>query len=97
MVYVDEWTAAFADTLHALMQNLPGAVAFVAVERRINFTLEDLAPASPAYRFFDQVCLSDDARFSVTRVDTSLASISHSFAYERTEHLELWAFALPVP
>ena len=43
VVYVDAWTTAFAETLHALLRRLR-ATAYVALERRINFTMADLAP-----------------------------------------------------
>ncbi len=43
VVYVDEWTTDFTATLEALL-HANQAVAYIAVERRINFTIEDLAP-----------------------------------------------------
>ncbi len=103
MVYVDEWTTAFAATLAALLAALPApAVAYVAIERRINFTLADLAPACPAYRHFARECLvaappgspaGGGARFAARQVPTT-AALAHAFAYERTPQLELWELAL---
>ena len=67
VVYVDEWTTAFADAIALLLAQplqpgkglagTPGStdprVLFLTIEKRINFTVEDLEPTCHAYKHFE--------------------------------------------
>lgn len=84
----------------------PNCVLYIAIEKRINFTLEDLAPTSKAYAFlfsFPKVpplsfgfSISYDFATSffvghgLQAKRIPLSSIAQCFEYERVDELELW-------
>lgn len=67
----------------------------VALEKRVNFTLRDLAPCAPAYAFFQQ-CMAERSvrgwRLSSKNVDIS--SVPQAFAYDRGGYLVLCELAM---
>ena len=81
-------TDALVACLHALLHTLPhGAVALVAMEKRINFCLASLTACAPAVEHFAQGL--EAAGLEWRRVPPS--SFSQGFVgYERVKELELW-------
>lgn len=81
-------TDALVACLHALLHTLPhGAVALVAMEKRINFCLASLAACAPAVEHFAQGL--EAAGLEWRRVPPS--SFAQGFVgYERVKELELW-------
>ena len=62
-------TDALVACLHALLHTLPhGAVALVAMEKRINFCLASLTACAPAVEHFAQGL---EAEYPVSEKDTS--------------------------
>ena len=93
VIYVDEWTDNLVSLLHVLLHfNASGQAreAFVAVERRINFTLDDLDVVSPAFDHFTEICLHNPS-FSAERI---LMDFPRCFEYDRVAELELWRVSL---
>ena len=81
-------TDALVACLHALLHTLPhGAVALVAMEKRINFCLASLSACAPAVEHFAQGL--EAAGLEWRRVPPS--SFAQGFVgYERVKELELW-------
>ena len=81
-------TDALVACLHALLHTLPhGAVALVAMEKRINFCLASLTACAPAVEHFAQGL--EAAGLEWRRVPPS--SFAQGFVgYERVKELELW-------
>ena len=81
-------TDALVACLHALLHTLPhGAVALVAMEKRINFCLASLTACAPAVEHFAQGL--EAAGLEWRRVPPS--SFARGFVgYERVKELELW-------
>ena len=81
-------TDALVACLHALLHTLPhGAVALVAMEKRINFCLASLTACAPAVEHFAQGL--ETAGLEWRRVPPS--SFAQGFVgYERVKELELW-------
>lgn len=95
VVYDDTLTDAFFQCLVMLTTKVAQPLCIlISLEKRVNFTLEDLAPASPAYQYFVH-CLSQNytdgygrrMKFIAKRLPTDFP---HCFDYERVEQLELW-------
>ena len=81
-------TDALVACLHALLHTLPhGAVALVAMEKRINFCLASLTACAPAVEHFAQGL--EAAGLEWRRGPPS--SFAQGFVgYERVKELELW-------
>ncbi|EDV27326.1 uncharacterized protein TRIADDRAFT_21429 [Trichoplax adhaerens] len=64
---------------------------YVAMEKRINFTLIDLEETAPAYNHFlsslDELIVKNDCKLTAQRIDISFPQY---FQYERVKQLELW-------
>ena len=86
-------TDALVACLHALLHALPrGAVALVAMEKRINFCLANLAACAPAVDHFAQGL--EVAGLEWRRVPPS--SFAQGFmGYDRVKELELWRVTAP--
>lgn len=87
VVYVDEWTVAFANCVCALLDGPVDRVLFLTIEKRINFSVDRLAEVAPAYECFAAEIL-DNARFSATQLETDFPQIFTN--YTRSRFLELW-------
>ena len=77
-------TVAFLNTLERLLRCSSDARAFVALERRINFTIELLAPTAKAEDFFLREL---DRRSGSLRYKRVLESFPQRFDYDRTDLL----------
>ncbi|XP_055330255.1 methyltransferase-like protein 22 isoform X2 [Paramacrobiotus metropolitanus] len=92
VIYSDELTDAFFATILNLCTkfNQPFDV-WLSIEKRLNFTLDDLAVCSPPYRHF-QDCLRKHATSSIPQIPFITAkqigeSFIQAFDYERTPEL----------
>jgi len=89
VVYVDQWTVAFADCVFALLGGPVDLdrVLFLTIEKRINFSLDRLADVAPAYECFAAEII-DNCRFSATRMKVDFPQVFSN--YTRSAYLELW-------
>lgn len=87
----DNLTSAFVETVRMLLLSSACRVMVLAVEKRICFTLGDLAPAAPAYDHLSKIMLAH-TDFECRRID--LDSIPQVVQYVRTAELELWSVTL---
>ena len=85
-VYSNDMTAQLVACLNALLRSLPGAVALVAMELRVNFCVSSLAARAPAVDYFADGL--EVAGLEHRRVPTR--SFPQRFEYERVKELELW-------
>ncbi|XP_019853597.1 PREDICTED: methyltransferase-like protein 22 [Amphimedon queenslandica] len=96
VIYDNELTDAFISTLvylsTVIMESTP--LIIISMEKRINFTLSDLAPSSPCYEYFcSSLAQSYEASnemkitFDVTPLSTDFPQL---FKYERVKELEIW-------
>lgn len=90
-VYDDKATSSLVRTIAQLLPRLPSAaVCLVALERRINFCLEGMAPRAPAAEHFE--CeVRAQKHLLMTRVP--VATIPQHFEYARERNLEVWSLA----
>ncbi|KAL6058897.1 Methyltransferase-like protein 22 [Balamuthia mandrillaris] len=113
VIYEDSITDSFFHTLRQLMQlteseegGSQASTAYIAIEKRINFTLEDLAPTAKAYSHFrtyfiasdDEQRIDEQAKtegrphFKGTLISTDC--VPQYFDYDRVKELELWNLTL---
>ena len=86
-VYDDRATSALVRTLAALLPLLrPQAVCLLALERRINFCLEGMAPRAPAAEHLEAE-LGAQPHLQTARIP--VGSVAQRFEYERESRLEL--------
>ncbi|KAK3730372.1 hypothetical protein QZH41_020668, partial [Actinostola sp. cb2023] len=89
VIYEDHLTDALFKQISYLIQRNVKAVFYLSIEKRINFTLDDLDVACPAYDHFIQTIetLQSDKILQVRRIPAVFAQY---FDYERVKELELW-------
>jgi hypothetical protein len=86
-VYDDELTSALVHQLELLLPALPSASAIVAVERRVNFSLEAMRPCAPATEhFLNRIAGSAVLQLESLEVD----AVEQRFEYVRARDLRLW-------
>ncbi|XP_077980676.1 methyltransferase-like protein 22 isoform X2 [Glandiceps talaboti] len=94
VVYDDALTDGFFRTVYNLMTNGQTKIAYIAIEKRLNFTVADMDITCSAYEHFKD-CLEflrslendTDKRFTVTQLSTEFPQY---FQYARIAQLELW-------
>eukprot|EP00043_Microstomoeca_roanoka_P013147 m.128794 g.128794 ORF g.128794 m.128794 type:complete len:342 (+) comp15680_c0_seq2:164-1189(+) len=87
VVYIEAWTEAFIACLLKLFEETAIDVCFLALEKRLNFSLEELDIACPAYTHFEAICLKSP-RFTCQQIP--LTSLPQHMLYHRIPQLELW-------
>lgn len=95
VIYDDSLTDAFMETLLRLLEPKKRVVLLLAIERRLNFTLADLAVTSPAYQYFlDRVEALErkDKKITARKLGTEFPQY---LQYERVKELELWEIKPP--
>lgn len=105
VIYEDHLTTALFGLLEEMLRG--DRVLVLSIEKRINFTLEDLAPTSKAYDHFRSFFVDLDAepcsssppkprpRLEGRRIN--VADVPQRFDYERVAELELWTLRLARP
>ena len=94
VIYDHDLTSAFFKTVHKFLSVPPSKSLYLALERRLNFTLTDLEVSCPAYQYFTQ-CLSNlctqnnQSNISYTVEQINPQSFGQYFNYHRTKYLEL--------
>lgn len=72
----------------------PQQTLFLSLEKRINFTIEDLKPTAKAYDYFCSLISNNQNQNSHLTgsfvVQKLPIDFPQYFAYERTKELELW-------
>ncbi|XP_020901398.1 methyltransferase-like protein 22 [Exaiptasia diaphana] len=89
VIYDDKLTdALFNQVLHLLQQNQQ-ATFYLSIEKRLNFTMEDLDVVCPAYKYYLQTIqrLQTKKILHVKQIPTTFTQF---FNYERVKELELW-------
>ncbi|XP_033629946.1 methyltransferase-like protein 22 [Asterias rubens] len=93
VIYDDELTDAFFNTLHHLMTTGKEKMAFIAIEKRFNFTVDDLKVTCKAYdHFLKHITrlVSSPAvkvKYYAEKLRTDFMECSQ---YTRTKQMELW-------
>ncbi|CAH3019547.1 unnamed protein product [Porites evermanni] len=90
VIYDDSLTDAFIGTFLRLMEANKPITLLLTIERRLNFTLEELAVTSPAYNYFlsrIKELETKEQRLSTRKLDIDFPNY---LQYERVKELELW-------
>lgn len=89
VIYENRLTDGFFSFLRRMLRDGPRWELFLTLERRLNFTLENLEVGCPAHdHFLRQLeALKRSERTSVERLTTDFP---RHFDYRRTDYLELW-------
>ncbi|XP_073246498.1 methyltransferase-like protein 22 [Porites lutea] len=90
VIYDDSLTDAFIGTFLRLMEANKQITLLLTIERRLNFTLEELAVTSPAYNYFlsrIKELETKEQRLSTRKLDIDFPNY---LQYERVKELELW-------
>lgn len=90
VIYDDSLTDAFIETVLRFLEATTQVVLFLAIEKRVNFTLKDLAVTSPAYNHFRrriEKLENMEQRLKARKLNTDFPKYLH---YERVKELELW-------
>ncbi|CAH1776588.1 unnamed protein product [Owenia fusiformis] len=92
VIYDNSLTDALFNTVKRLMSQPPAKTLYIAVEKRLNFTLTDLEVACPAYTHFIQQVAALTQETSGVRYTSEAIPIDFPqyFHYTRTKYLELW-------
>ena len=87
-VYSDTATTAFGHCAQQLLAARgPSRTLYLALQKRINFSLDELAVVAPAYDHFLQAVVALPG-LKADRMETG--TIPQVFSYARTPELELW-------
>eukprot|EP00055_Hartaetosiga_balthica_P015257 m.88818 g.88818 ORF g.88818 m.88818 type:complete len:405 (-) comp8816_c5_seq1:2218-3432(-) len=89
VVYVEEWTEKLVQCMELLLRHTTATCCYISLEKRLNFTLEALDVACPAYTHFERLCLKNTAKFIVQRITPPQYS-----NYDRVPQLELYEISL---
>lgn len=97
VIYDDDITDAFFSCLTHLYTMIfnKQPLLYIALEKRINFTLEHLAPVSPPHQRFIQQLARDHQsdsghRIRFTANQIPVHNITQCFHYNRNDQMELW-------
>ncbi|XP_063235475.1 methyltransferase-like protein 22 isoform X1 [Bacillus rossius redtenbacheri] len=88
VIYDNDVTEAFVDTLVELLRLPPTKTVYIALEKRYVFTVADLDCCAPCYEFFVQ-CLSQAVPPGWTCEQLPL-DFPQYFRYDRVKELVLW-------
>lgn len=88
VIYDDDVTEAFVDTLVRIFQDKKSRSVYVALEKRIVFTLDDLNAVAPCYEHFLR-CLHRLREINVKTEEISI-DFPQYFQYEKIKELVLW-------
>lgn len=95
VIYDNDLTEAFINTVIRLLDS-PGRKKFyLAVEKRYVFTVADLDTVAPCYEHFLSIFLRRSRRspMAAWRIREVPLDFAQSFKYERSKHLVLWEIA----
>ena len=91
VIYDDNLTDAFLETVERLFDLSRDVVLYISLEKRINFTLQALEVVSPAYDYFmtkvEKMSERCEPRMKVQRISTEFQQY---FMYDKVKQLELW-------
>lgn len=91
VVYSDELTDSFVAALEHIVRD--GQTVYIALEKRINFTIEDLDVASPSHRhFLRHLERLEKNGWTVEELSTDFPQY---FNYSRDMYMELWQLTGP--
>ncbi|PFX31866.1 Methyltransferase-like protein 22 [Stylophora pistillata] len=90
VIYDDSLTDAFIETVLHLFEQKPDIVLYLTMEKRLNFTLKDLAVTCPAYsHFIERINELENKQKTLTARKLSMEFPKY-LQYERVKELELW-------
>ncbi|KDR21190.1 methyltransferase-like protein 22 isoform X2 [Zootermopsis nevadensis] len=92
VIYDNDVTEAFVNTLQRLLSTPPGKTVYVALEKRYVFTVADLDSVAPCYEYFLQCLQKAQERpaGSQWQVEQLPINFPQYFNYERVKELVLW-------
>ncbi|CAL5048872.1 unnamed protein product [Urochloa decumbens] len=99
VIYSDDLTDLFFDTVKKLMSNGAKKVLYLALEKRYNFSLDDLDVVANGYVHFRSFLTTQEAQGDATHIDKpgfvgkliDLAEVPQYIReYERGKDLEMW-------
>lgn len=86
VIYQDKLTDSFLKTLEWLETWTSFKVLYIAMEKRINFTLETVSEASPAYDYFHSQLQKMENKYNIC----CLNDFPQFLQYDKVPQLELW-------
>ncbi|XP_078348673.1 methyltransferase-like protein 22 isoform X1 [Oculina patagonica] len=95
VIYDDSLTDAFIETVLRFLEPNTQVVLLLAIEKRLNFTLEELAVTSPAYNYFlgkIEELEKVEKRLKARQFGTEFPQY---LQYDRVKELELWEIKPP--
>ncbi|GAB6031171.1 Methyltransferase-like protein 22 [Chamberlinius hualienensis] len=93
VVYSDELTDHFLNVLLTFLRgNRRPINVFISLERRLNFTLDNLEVSCPAYDHFIECIKKFESDVELPQLTISQISTDFTqyFSYKRTKYLEIW-------
>lgn len=92
VIYDNDVTEAFVNTLQRILGTPPGKTVYIALEKRYVFTVADLDSVAPCYEYFLQCLQKAQAKSldSQWEVEQLPIDFPQYFNYERVKELVLW-------
>lgn len=90
MVYDNELTEAFVETIKRIFTYSPKSTIYVALEKRYVFTVADCDIIAPCYEYFLE-CMENIKLIEMSEVTLDFPQY---FEYERVKELVLWKITL---
>lgn len=89
VIYDDDLTIAYVNTLKRFFEDGVHRSVYIALEKRVVFTLDDLSAAAPCYEYFLEK-LETIRNVSGIKIEQLSTDFQQYFQYDKVKELVLW-------